>query len=156
MPAGAAVLSAAALATIWSLIDPQYVAVLPADQVSSMMRQCSRSVPVAGTPYWRPSRTLIAEMEAKVHDLVAEGQHADQRPRPTFPHGYTRQYVGYKRNGRHYIYGNYAPVYDDEAAKSLYWRDKPVIICDGGHHVFGVEYDVAKHTIINYASNAVG
>jgi hypothetical protein len=66
------------------------------------------------------------------------------------PNGFTRQYVGIVRNGRRFIYGNFAPA---ESAP----RDPltPQIICDGGASYFGVEYEPASgrftHTAFNGA-----
>ncbi len=138
----------------WSVIDPEQVAILPADQVGAVLHQCSRRVPPTGTGYWRPSPALIAEMESKVHEAVVTGRHPDQRTSATFPRRYARQYVGYWRQGHRFLYGNYAPLFDDD--NSRYWRAKAIIICDGGRAVFGAEYDVDAKDVSQIAFNGVG
>lgn len=140
-------------ALFWSVIDPEQMVILPADQVGEVLHQCSRRVPPAGTGYWRPSPALIAEMESKVHEAVVTGRHPDQRPSATFPHRYARQYVGYWRQGHRFVYGNYAPLFDNDHRD--YWRKKAMIICDGGPAVFGAEYDVEKAEVSHIAFNGM-
>jgi hypothetical protein len=62
------------------------------------------------------------------------------------PQGWRRQYGGFLRDGRRFIYGNFYPrgVGDDRPAAND-WRHGPMTVCDGGHAFFGVEYDVDGH-----------
>jgi hypothetical protein len=61
----------------------------------------------------------------------------------TPPQGWRRQYGGFLRGGRRFIYGNFFPheAGDDRPADND-WRHAPMMVCDGGHAFFGVEYDV--------------
>jgi hypothetical protein len=49
------------------------------------------------------------------------------------------------------VYGNFFPKADKEMAND--WRTEPVVICDGGEGLFGVEYDADAHGITRIAFN---
>ncbi len=49
-----------------------------------------------------------------------------------------RQYVGFVKDGRRYIYGNFYTPYTDIKNEALH----PVNICDGGKHFWGIVYSV--------------
>lgn len=63
------------------------------------------------------------------------------------PVGYHRQYVGVVRDGRRFIYGNFAPR-DLEPGV----LNRPIIVCDGGPQFFGVEYEPAteRFTLVSF------
>lgn len=63
---------------------------------------------------------------------------------------YHRQYVGFLREGRRFIYLNafrWSRPEDDR------WRKKPIVVFDGGPIFFGVEYDVEAKRLLNFAYN---
>lgn len=61
------------------------------------------------------------------------------------------QYVGLVRGGRRFLYGNFFPV--DERNEMAGWRERPMIVCDGGPPFFGAEYDVEAGRISHLAFN---
>ena len=50
---------------------------------------------------------------------------------------YQHQYIGYEKNGKRIIYGNY---FCDNLGKD--WKQEIVMVLDGGDCFFKVEYDV--------------
>ena len=78
---------------------------------------------------------------------------AGRPPRNYRPEGWTRQYVGIVRDGRRFIYGNFFPRWNPDDAEIARWRNRPVIVCDGGSSLFGVEYDVEAGRITHLGYN---
>jgi hypothetical protein len=60
---------------------------------------------------------------------------------PNDPSLYARQYIGYYEDGRRMIYGNYYP------AQFRSDPGEPLVLCDGGYTLFGVEYDLDSRTV---------
>ena len=90
-----------------------------------------------------------------------------------------RQYVGVVHDGRRTIYLNAVPVssvrsetqlYAELKAKNHpalsglpsyldhedYWRERAIVICDGGSAYWGIEYDPQTKKFMNYSANGVG
>lgn len=63
------------------------------------------------------------------------------------PAAYHRQYMGFVRDGRRFIYGNFAPRELEPSASN-----QPIIVCDGGPQFFGVEYEPAtrRFTLVSF------
>jgi hypothetical protein len=116
---------------------------------SSLMHQCSRATlgPVEGT--WHPTWDDVAAFEAALPGALG----ADPRGRELLnrhaPQGWLRQYGGLVRGGRRFVYGNYFP----REAGLGHWRDRVVIVCDGGLNFFGAEYDVKARRITHLDFN---
>jgi hypothetical protein len=121
---------------------PADAIVLPEAVANLLLAQCSRGVPPAYEGHWLPAADDIAALEAALPRALATAQPGDAQLRNA-PQGWRRQYGGFRRGGRRFIYGNFFPreVGDDPDAAND-WRHAPVMICDGGHAFFGVEYDV--------------
>ena len=62
-----------------------------------------------------------------------------------------RQYAGLVRNGSRFIYGSFFPA--DAQNELAGWRERPMIVCDGGPQFFGAEYDVEAGRISHLAFN---
>ena len=58
-----------------------------------------------------------------------------------------RQYVGFVRGGRPFIYLN---AFNMNRPR---WREQPVLVEDGSWDYFGVEYDVETGELLNYYTN---
>lgn len=130
--------SAAAPAT-----GPADAVVMPASAIPELLAQCSRDAPAAGQGTWSPSWGDVATLEAALPAALAASPSGRGLQNPTPPEGWRRQYVGYVRDGRRLVYGNFYPSTDHLAG----WRTEPVIACDGGPAFFGVEYDVRARRI---------
>ena len=60
------------------------------------------------------------------------------------------------RDRRRFIYGNLYPRdLDRHAPDPGLWRQEPVIVCDGGPAIFGIEYDVEAGRITQLAFNGM-
>jgi hypothetical protein len=149
----------ATVALLLSVIAPGQthpgIVVFSADRTTAMLRQCSRATPQAGPVYWRPTAGGIARMEKAVG--VAVAGMAKQRPGELdgFPSKFGRQYVGYVRDGHHYIYGNFGPSFILEEEGDS-WKQHPFAVCDGGVGLFGAEFDVDTGKITHLSFNGYG
>lgn len=132
------------------------VAIMPGTAVPEMLHQCSRPVPVAGAGRWRPDAAAIARLEAALP--AALGADPLGRTLPVargLSSAWGRQYVGFIRGGRRYLYGNFFPVdmIGEYRENGVDWRKRPVVVCDGGPSMFGVEMDAATGHITHLAFN---
>lgn len=128
---------------------PADAVILPASTIPQLLNQCSRSAPDAGQGAWTPSWTDIAALEAALPAAVAASSTGRDLRDPTPPVGWRRQYVGYVRDGRRFVYGNFYPSRDEISN----WTAEPVIVCDGGPAFFGVEYDAGDRRIVRLNFN---
>jgi len=129
---------------------PADAVILPEAVSDQLLRQCSRGTPPAYDGHWQPGADDIAALEAALPGALPPG---DSELRNA-PQGWRRQYGGFLRGGRRFIYGNFFPrdvgeghVGDND------WRRAPVMVCDGGHAFFGVEYDVEARRITHIGFN---
>ena len=118
-----------------------------------MLSQCSRDAPNPGSGTWQPTWADIAPMEALIPRALATDPGAAKIRAQNPPTGWLRQYVGIVRNDHRYIYGNFFPNEPDFDAG---WKDKPMVVCDGGPAFFGVEYDVDARRLDNLAFDSDG
>lgn len=121
---------------------PADAVILPAPIADQMLHQCSRGVPASYDGHWLPSAEDIAALEAALPAALAADHPGDAALRGA-PRGWRRQYGGFLRGGRRFLYGNFFPrdLGEGHPADDR-WRGAPVMVCDGGHAFFGVEYDV--------------
>lgn len=109
--------------------------ILPPYPGAALLRQCSRSTPEGTTDYWKPTYRNIAELEKRLVPFL-ESTPSGSAVLPLT--NYHRQYVGFVKDGKHYIYGNfYTPSSDVKNEAS-----RPVVTCDGGKHFWGIVYSV--------------
>lgn len=153
MTAGPLALALAATGLAAAPVDPRTVAVLPVGQVPAMLGQCSRAAPIPGTGYRRPDQATIAAMEGRVRVALPAARLAQSPALGAFPHGFVRQYVGYRRGGRRFLYGKYVPIAVVGSAADIAWKRQAIRIYDGGAAIFGAEYDVVGGTVSHLASN---
>lgn len=110
--------------------------------------QMSRSAPSAKEGVWTPTPEQVNALWKVMPDLVAGPPKLLYYPLD----GFHRQYVGFVREGHQFIYLNAFPM---RFNFDRYWRKHPIIVGDGGSHYFGVEYDVERSQILNFASNGL-
>lgn len=135
---------------------PPDAVVLPETIAKHLLGQCSRDVPPAydDAGQWQPSAEDIAALEAVLPQALIAASAREANEFREAPRGWRRQYGGFLRGGRRFIYGNFFPHrgagfghWDKD------WRQAPVMICDGGHAFFGVEYDVEGRRITHVDFN---
>jgi len=67
---------------------------------------------------------------------------------------YHRQYVGFTKGGKRYIYGNFYALplgfsaVQDEAVD-------PILVCDGGRHFWGIVFAIDSKSFLDLAINGV-
>lgn len=123
--------------------------VLSGPKTQGIFDQCSRFVPVRDEGSWRPSRADIETLEAELPEAIRNSREASAFAGRTPPQGWRRQYVGFFRDGRRYVYGNFFLKLGDEGR----WREEPMLVCDGGAAYFGVEYDAQARRIVQLEFN---
>lgn len=104
---------------------------------------------------WHPSMLDIYGLEAslpQVSWLKAENGPTDSHIRIDHPERYFRQYIGVIQKGRKLIYVN--AFWDDIAVS--YWRERLVIIMDGGTCCWQALYDPTSSTFITLRINGDG
>lgn len=130
---------------------PSYV-IFDAKVGKDLFAQCSRSAPSAAD-YWTPGPADIARLEAALPAALPPATNWRGRILSNAPKGWLRQYIGFLRGGRRFIYGNFFPDTPDERAG---WRQAPVMVCDGGPAYFGVEFDADRGAITDLEFNGEG
>ena len=101
---------------------------------------------------WTPSDDDILKLEEKIAGYLSQNSNAFYRQPPVWERldEYQRQYIGLEREDRQIIYGNY---FCDSGRVN--WREKLVIVEDGGDCFFQVEYDVESEVFIKLQVNGV-
>jgi hypothetical protein len=102
---------------------------LPADQAKAMLEQCSRPSPAAVDGTWTVSAQAVDRLERDLPQLTAQ---------VAKPREFYRQYVGITVQGQRLVYIN--AFYTANGA-NLPWRDRPMIVCDGGKSAWGALYN---------------
>jgi hypothetical protein len=100
-----------------------------------LLQQCSRLSPEGVTGVWTPSEKDIRQLEADFLEFIR-----DKRPpnRDFLLKDYYRQYTGFMRGGKKFIYVNGF----SHSIKGHDRRKNAYVVCDGGGSFFGVEYNV--------------
>ena len=117
------------------LIDPA--------EGATLLAQCSRPGPTRAAEYFTPSTREVTAIETAVARTLDANRASYEAGAslafdwPRDPSLYNRQYVGFVVDGQRKIYGNFVP------ARVATSSDRPVLICDGGPDLFGVQFDIA-------------
>jgi hypothetical protein len=127
---------------------PTNCAILPVSQGPQLLRQCSRSTPADVSGYWTPSPSQISAAEKSLPELLAKSGHKFKLS------NFRSQYLGVISHGKKIIYVNAFPasLYSD-TKETVHWQTEAVIICDGGEHFWGVEFDPDDNTFHNLQFN---
>lgn len=123
-------------------------AVLTGAEAKKLFKQCSRPDPQGVEGYWNLDAKTAQEITAvfptylKTQKLTPDDQQRDFS-------SYYRQYAGFLRKGRRWVYINaFAPTIEkgmrqpSPGQKPFNWKTQSVVACDGGRSFFGVEYEV--------------
>jgi len=114
---------------------------------AALLQQCSRSTPQDVDGFWKPSVAEISDMENRLVLFL-------KRTSPSILlSDFRRQYVGFSRAGKRYIYGNFY-----RASLPLRLKDEtiePVIVCDGGQSFWGVVFSIDTKEFQEMAFNGV-
>ena len=110
-------------------------------------RNCSRPTPQGITSFWQVAPSDVEKIdEALMHHLERTGLAKKMRASPS---AYGRQYLGYNRGERRFVYVN-AFLRSSGDAKSTYVR-----WCDGGNQFWGIEYDMQQKTFTDFEIDGV-
>jgi hypothetical protein len=128
---------------------PDHCAILSESQGPALMRQCSRRAPTDVSGFWNPSPEQVLALEERLPNFLQKSALPVKLPE------YYRQYVGVISHGRRLIYLNafYAGFLAHDPKRD--WQTNAVIVCDGGHGFWGVEFDPADKTFHHLESNGV-
>jgi len=133
--------------------DKERSVILPESAASALLaRTCSRPGPPKFEATWTPTSEDVQTMEtqfARLESLAVKNKLEQMRR----PNNYYRQYVGIIAGGRKLIYINAFCNLDKKPP--AYWRDKPVMNCDGGCD-WGVVYDTVSRSFADLQINGVG
>ena len=134
-----------------SVAEEQRIFVLAPAKGASLLQQCSRSTPQGVDGFWRPSSDDVSELETLLEPFLK----TNLSGRPLLPlQQYHRQYVGFTKGGKRYIYGNFYALPrgfeadQDEAVE-------PVQVCDGGRHFWGIVFAIDSKSFLDLAFNGV-
>lgn len=113
--------------------------VLPVNEGTALLQQCSRSTPSNVEVFWVVQQPQINELEKRL-ELFLRSSTGGTSALPI--KRFHRQYVGFIKGGKRYIYGNFYPA----GKISLGEENTPVIICDGGRSFWGIVFAVESKT----------
>src|SRR5262249_39204283 len=126
------------------------VFVLAPGKGPALLMQCSRDTPEGVDGFWEPSSGEIAELEARLEPFLK----ASSSGREVLPlDQYHRQYIGFTKHGKHYIYGSFYVV--PGAVVANYEATEPVVVCDGGSHFWGIVFCVDSKGFMDLAFNGI-
>lgn len=125
---------------------------------SDTFRQCSRDVPKEHGDYWVPTAEQIFDLEMQMVAVMSERERAGLKiPYPG--QRFNGQYIGFTSKGVRYIYGNFIPSYESAQLRwTADWSpfEKPIIVCDGGRHFWGIVFNAQTGKIDQPIFNGPG
>jgi hypothetical protein len=104
-----------------------------------LAKQCSRESPNGITEYWVPAENEIKRLESDFVKCVKGTMGLSNL---------IRQYAGFKRGQKSYIYGNYLPKDGVDPVNVA------MITCDGGSDYFGFIYESNTRIFSEFRFNA--
>lgn len=114
---------------------------------------CSRSAPVHDDGrFWLPTASDLEWPEAALEGYLDRRNRAGLDVPPRFAQ-FHRQYIGFYRNGKPLIY--LAAFPSGVSFGSHRWElfETPLLMCDGGSHMWGAVYDPELQSFIEFESN---
>lgn len=138
-----------AIPELWAT-EEQRFELLPVSALNATMHQCSRATPNA-TGAWTPTTAQLLELESQLPQLAALATQLGISQEIGDPNASFRQYLGVIVDGHRFVYVN-AALSKEKPAKAAHIASqstgtpfqaepKPIIVCDGGSHFWGVLYD---------------
>jgi hypothetical protein len=119
--------------------------VLPEEEALALKTPCSRSFPPDLSGYWKLTDADVDRAETRFQEALirALGQVSeDERPGSAAP--WHAQYAGFFRNGHKVVYVN---GIGSDGLLDQGWRDRAIILCDGGLQSFGAVLDLDGDTV---------
>jgi hypothetical protein len=125
--------------------------VLPEKEALALKTPCSRSFPPDLSGYWKLTDTDVDRAETRFQEALirALGQVSEDE-RPGSSARWHAQYAGFFRNGHKVIYVN---AIGSDGLFDQGWRDRAIILCDGGLHSFGAVLDLDRDTVDSFEFN---
>ncbi|MGH8225378.1 MAG: hypothetical protein ACRER1_04405 [Gammaproteobacteria bacterium] len=112
----------------------------------ALLQQCSRPTPRYVDSYWQPANADVAELERRLVIFLKENSFGKR----VFPlSAYHRQYVGFIKGGKRYIYGNFYTTAINRKLSTA----APVIVCDGGKDFWGIVYSMESKKLQDAVTN---
>lgn len=111
-----------------------------------VMKPCSRQRPQGATGYWVPTESEINLLESRLVTFLKSYRSEEVPPNTS----YNRQYAGFLRGSRRYIYGNFFP---SKGKISRLDRDQYMQMCDNGPEYWGIVYDIETGKFSELAVN---
>ena len=118
---------------------PSNFVILSGESSKIVFQQCSRPSVTKVEKLWTPTENQIASFEKALENFVKDKSFLD----------YNKQYAGFIREGKKYIYLNALKNYKNDDT----WKKQASVVCDGGQSFFGAEYEVEKNAIIHFNCN---
>lgn len=118
-----------------SIAHASLFSILPPIKGPALLKQCSRPTPRHVDIYWQPTKADISELERRLVIFLDENAFG-KKVLPLA--AYHRQYVGFIKDGKRYIYGNFYTTNPNGKLATI----APVIVCDGGKNFWGIVYSV--------------
>ena len=140
------------LCSVSAVADAQ-VFRLPATSGPALLHQCSRSTPKDVSSFWVASPADIAKLEALLVPFLRASLDPRSLLAPDPLARFHRQYIGFIRNGKRYIYGNFYP---HRSAPDLEEATSPVNFCDGGDSFWGVVFSPDTEQFEDLRFNGIG
>lgn len=116
--------------------------IFPAPLAKRVINTCTRNAPALVDGYWTPTSNDVAIAEELFGAFLAESAPCYAKVTPANSKFYRRQYAGFLRGNRRFIYVNLFHQRQIELVSD--WIFEPVSMCDGGLDYFGVEFDVTS------------
>ena len=112
-------------------------ALMPPSEVEALLTQCSRPAPKGHTGTWEPTAADLRAMESNFRQITqllrnAGAEAADAEK-------YHMQYAGIVVGDEKLIYIN--AFYRSRPGEWEEWKEKAVVVCDGGSGFWGALYD---------------
>jgi hypothetical protein len=121
--------------------------VLKVEAFKAGFRNCSRPTPQGMTSFWQVGQPALDRIdEALMVHLEKTGLAKKLRAAPA---SYGRQYLGYNRGERRFVYIN-AFLRSSGDPRSTYQR-----WCDGGNQFWGIEYDMKEKVFKDFEIDGV-
>jgi len=121
--------------------------VLPEKEALKLTEPCSRPFPRSLSGYWKLGDVEIARAEVRFQEALRQvlgSLPSDERD--AVPAVYYAQYAGFFRNGHKVVYVN-AVGYGEG------WKDRAILLCDGGVISFGAVLDLDRDSVDSFEFN---
>ena len=132
--------------------------ILPQYAGKRLLKPCTRRAPDSPGAPWRPGPTDVERFEAAIPRLVAAHKECFTKDKSEDLKHYVRQYTGFSRDGRRFIYANFLHSTARKRDFGDAWLWSPAAYCDGGHEFFGIEFDLdsGRFTAVDFDDDFSG